>query len=486
MSSPSPFKRPPFWLGLLLGGLASFGAWRLRQPPRSSGLDPFFDLVGEAVVVADASGTVTGINAGARTLFGPEGAGLGGLRYPSGQPVPPGQSPLVRALRSGTAVEGKGYLCLSTDGGTRALDIRVSLIPGGGAVLVARDVTEIKQGETREAKAQEREEILRALCRRLSTAPEAEDPAQALVESALALAAGLPDVRARLYSYDGDSKRITRLASAPNDRPRRPKSQRQAQAPTFPFDASAPLLWSVYVAREAVLGEDLEGFAYAVPLLIGGTTVGHLSLACPDADAFADGRLSEALSLLATVAALALAGQREAAQAAVLAAEAQATQAVLRAAAGRMGPDSLADLVFAEVCRVTGAEFCTLALREGDSLHLAGAAYRDALLFPDRHTPRDPALTGEAAREAMRKGRTVRRLGLTNPSFEAGVWRAFAGQSGRHSVFSVPLAAGQGALTAYAAGDAFPDTQVRFLEMLAALVSLTLPEANLPAGRTDS
>ena len=485
MSSPSPFKRPPFWAGLLLGGLASFGAWRFRQPPRSSPLDPVFDLVGDAVVIADASGTLAKLNAAARTLFGPDGAGLRSLRYPSGQPIPPGQSPLVRAQRTGAAMEGMGCLCVSADGETRVLDISATPLPGGGVAIVARDATEAGQSRAREAKTHEREEVLRALCRRLAAAPDAGEPAQALVESALALAAGLPDVRARLYAYDSEAKRITRLASAPNDRPKRPRSRKQAQPPTFPFDASAPLLWSVYVAREPALGDDLEGFAYAVPLLMGGAAVGHLSVARPNADALTDDGLQQALGLLASVAALALAGPRQAAQNAALAAEAKATQAVIRAVAERVGPDALADLVYGEVARVTGAEVCTVALREGEGLRLVGTAYREALVFPDRHAPDDPALAGDAAREAMRKGRTVRRAGLANPSFEAGVWRAFAGQSGRHSVLSVPLAAGQGALTAYAAGDAaFPDAQVRFLEALAALVSLTLPGASPPAGRT--
>ena len=484
MSSPSPFKRPPFkrppfWLGLLLGGLTSFGAWRLRQPPRSRTLDPLFDLVSDAVIFSDASGAISDMNAAARALFGPDGAGLAGLCYPSGQPIPLGQSPVRRVLLSGKEVEGAGYLCVSAAGKPRVLDIKGGPLPGGGTVLTARDMTEVEEGQSRERKTWGREEVLRALCRRLSAAPDAEGLAQAVVESALSLAEGLPGVRARLYAYDSDLKRLTRLASAPDDRPKRPRSHRQAQRPTFPFDASSPLLWSVYVAREPVMGDDLEGRAYAVPLITEGAAVGHLSVTHPSADAFADGGLSDALALLASVASLALAGPRQASQTAALAAQVEALQAVIRAVAEGIGQGPLADLVSGEVCRATGAEVCTLALEEGDGLRLVGTAYRDTLLLPDRHAPDDPALVGDAARKAVRTGKTARQAGLANPPFEAGVWRAFAGQSGRHSVLSVPLAAGRGALTVYAAGDApFPDAQVRFLETLAALVSVTLPGAS--------
>ena len=235
----------------------------------------------------------------------------------------------------------------------------------------------------------------------------------------------------------------------------------------------------MYVAREPAAGDDLEGPAYAVPLLIGGVAVGHLSVTCPDADA------QEALGMLASLAALAQSGPHQAAQTAPLAAQVEALQAVIKALAEQMGTDALADLISAEARRVIGAEVCTLALKDGDFLRLAGTAYRDALLVPDRHAPDEAALVGDTAREAIKKGKAVQHSGRANPAFEAGIWRAFAGQSGRHSVASVPLTAGQGALTVYIAGDApFPAAQVKFLEMLAALASL--PRASPPAENTVS
>lgn len=484
------FKRPPFWLGLLLGGLASFGTRRLWLPPRSSPLDPLLDLVSDAVVLCSASGAITDTNAAARSLFGPGGAGLFGLCYPSGQPVPPGQLPIIRVLRTGAAVEGAGYLCVSAQGKTHTLDIQARPLPDGHVVVTACDTTALGEGRAREATLGKREQALRALCRRLSAAPDAGELAQALVESVQVLAECLPDMRVRLYTYDSDAKQLTRLASAPQDRPKRPKSHRQAQRPTFPFDASSPLLWSLYVAREPVIGadvgDDAAGPVYALPLLVGGVALGHLSVTCPAADASADADLRETLGLLTSVAALALAGPRQEAQATHLAAQVEALHTIIQAVGERREQGALADLVGSQVRRVTGAEVCTLALRDGDGLRLVGTAYRDALLFPNRHAPDDPALIEDAAREAMRKGKTIQRAGLVNPPFESGVWRAFAGQSGRHSVVSTPLTAGQGALTTYAAGEApFPKTQVKFLEMLAALVSAALPAASRPAERAN-
>ena len=485
------FKRSSFWLGLLLGGLAALGTRQFWLPARSSLRDPLLDLVGDAVVLCDALGAVIDTNIAAQALFGPDGAGLFRLCYPSGQPVPPGQLPVSRVLRTGKAMEGVGYLCVSAQGKSHTLNIQARRLMDGRVAVTVRDTTALVEGKTRETTLGRREQVLRALCRRLSAAQDAGELAQGLVEGALALMAGLPEARVRLYSYDSEAKQITRLASAPSDRPKRPKSQRQAQLPAFPFDASSPLLWSVYVAREPSVGtdvgEDTAGPAYALPLLAGGVALGHLAVVCPAADAFADLELRETLSLITSVAALALAGPRQAAQTADLAGQVEALRAVIGAIGERSEMGALADQVSRQVCRVTGAEVCTLALTGESGLYLAGTAYRDALLFPERHASDDAALIGDGARAAVKKGKATQRTGLANPPFEAGVWRAFAGQSGRHSIISVPLTAGRGALNVYATGDtSLPDAQVKFLETLAALVSATLPEASRPAERIGS
>ena len=494
------FQRPSFRLGLLVGGLASFGTRRLWLPLlHRKQPDPLLDLVGEAVIVCDESGGVTYANAAARALFGKEASGFSRLGYPSGQPVPPGQLPLTRALRTGKTVEGAGYRYAAPDGMARVLDISVKPLPDGGATATARDVTALGAGQARETRAERREQIVRDLCRRLSAAPDAAELARALVESALALAEGLPEARARLYLFDDEGKRLTRLASAPDDRPKRPKSLRQAELPTFAFDAALPLLWAVYVERRSVvsgdvagddrfsgfLEEEAAGSACLLPLLAGGIALGHLSVTSRAADAFADEGLREALALVASVAALALAGPRQAAQADQLGAQVEALRDVVQAVGKRLEIGPLADLVSRHVCRVVGG-VCLLAVPEGGRLSLAGEAYKDALLFPERPVPDAAALLDASARKALRAGKTVQRIGLKNPDFEAGIWRMFAGQSGKHSVLAVPLAAGQGALIVYTAGEAaFSETQVRFVETLAALIPASLPSATptaAPAG----
>lgn len=496
------FKRTSFWLGLLLGGLTSFGTRRGWLPLlREKAPDPLLDLVGDAVVVCNSSGVITYTNAAARTLFGQDGAGFSQLCYPSGQSVPPGQLPLARVQRTGKTVEGAGYLCVSPDGAPRVLDIIARPLPDGGTAATIRDMTALGEGQARETTTGRRGQVLRDLCRRLSVASDADELARCLVESALTLAEGLPQAHARLYLYDSEKKLLTRLASAPDDRPKRPKSQRQAELPTFPFDAASPLLWSVYIDRQQVvsgdvagdarfqanLGEESVGSACALPLFAGGVALGHLSLSSRAAETFADEGLRDALTLVSSVAALALAGPRQAAQANHLGAQVEALRDVVLAVGRQTEIGPLADLVSRHVCRVVGGEVCLLALHAGAGLRLVGDSYKDALLFLDRHTPDDPALCDTGIQKTMRTGKTVQRVGLANPAFDAGVWRAFAGQSGKHSILAVPLAAGQGALTVFKAGDApYSETHVKFVETLAALVSAALPSASpiaVPANR---
>ena len=89
--------------------------------------------------------------------------------------------------------------------------------------------------------------------------------------------------------------------------------------------------------------------------------------------------------------------------------------------------------------------------------------------------------------EAVRTGKTVSRVGLPNPHFDDGVWRAFAGQSGKHSILAVPLGRGQGALTVWVPGETpFPAAQVTFLETVTALLTAALPSANPTEGRAGS
>ena len=484
-----------FPLGLLLGALGVFGTRRRWLSPGRP-TPPFaalLDLVGEAVVTADLSGP-TFLNAAARSLLGADGAGLDRLCYPSGQPVPPGQLPLRRALLTGAKVTA-GYLVPLPDGTMLALDVDARPLPGGGAAAVIKDMTQIRQAledsGAQAAAAQQQARVLLRLYGRLGEAADAGEMARATVESALALTESLPDARVRLYLYDSRRQSLTRLASAPDNRPKRPRSQWEAQPPTFPFDASSPLLWSLYVAREAAMnqgweeaGEETGGSACALPLTAGRVALGHLSVTCRAAGAD-DPTLREALAGLVSVAAPAFAGQRERMRAASLEQQAAAVGEVVQAIGRGTHEDALAELLCGHVSRAVGGEVCTLALGAGNRLRLAGTTYKDALLFPERFGPDDPALTREAAR-AEKAGKTVQQVGRRNPRLEDGPWRAFAGQSGCHSVLSVPLAAGQGALTLYRAGSVpFAAADVRFMETMTALVSAALLPASRPAARPD-
>ena len=465
------FKRLFFWLGLLLGIGTVFSVRRRRRH------DPLLDLVSDAVVICDASGAIASTNAAARRLFGAEGQGSFGLYYPSGQPVPPGQIPLVRALKTRQNLTGTDYVVLSPEGLRRILNI--SARPYfRGAVAVFQDVTARQEAQARQSQTETRQQILRSHGLRLGAAMDTAEIARCLADSALTLLEGRPDAQARLFSYDSERKRLTLLASAPEDRPRRPKSLRQAQPPTVPFDAKDPLLWQIYIALQPYVSSGV----CTIPLLAGGVALGHLSMTTSAADAFADTELRDALSQAAAPAALALAAQREAAQAATLGRQAEALGVVARSVAAGQDRDMLADLAAKQLKQALGCEVCTLAAREEAGFRLVGAAYQEALLFPARQGPDDPALLHSAALEAFQTGKTALRVGLPNPDLNAGPWRAFAGQGGRHSVAAVPLPGGRGVLTIYTAGEAaFDKAQVNFLETLVVLIAPAMMSANHPS-----
>lgn len=489
-----------FPLGVLLGAVSVF-TLRLRQAagPQRAEQYPLLGLVGEAVLVCDTVGTITYLNAAAQEWFGREGEAYTLLQYPSGQPVPPGQLPLTRALRTGKAGEGAGYLCVSPGGTRRVLEVSARTLPAGGAAAVFKDITELLETQSRKTEGERQADTLRRLCRRLAAAADPEGLVRSIADSALSLLQAEPSApekpRVRLYAYDASRKQLTRLASAPEDRPKRPRSQKSAQAPTFTFDAACPLLWGMYIAKEPfrgggseALGENPLDHFFSFPLLAGGMVIGHLSLLCEDPYAFNRPALRESLELLASLAALALAGPSQAAQSAHLAQQVNAIREVVGAVASRLDPGKLADLVGQHIRRVLDAEVCTLAVSDGERLRLLGEEYKDALLHPERHAPDDPAMTRGTAEKALRTDKSAQCLGDKNPALAEGIWSAFAGRSGRHSALSVPLPAGQGVLTVLRGGDTpFSDDQVRFMETLAALTATALPPtASATAGRTGS
>ena len=182
--------------------------------------------------------------------------------------------------------------------------------------------------------------------------------------------------------------------------------------------------------------------------------------------------MRETLELIASLAALALAGPA----ASALAAACDAQTAVVReiaAAVSSVGTHELADRVGECVKRVTHAEVCTLSVPAGGKLSITGQAYKDDLLSPDS-APNDPSLQSKATQKSWRMQKTVTHLGLPNPTIEAGPWRAFAGSAGCHSVMALPLTEKRGVLTVYTQGDKpLPDMQRKFLETVVSLVSLS-------------
>ena len=491
----SMVKRVIFWAGVVLGAVSGFTLSKRQGVvlPADSLSDPLLGLIGEAVLVCDASGAVTYMNAAATEWFGAGGEAAFQLRYPSCQSVPPGQMPLIRTQRTGKPSTGSGYLCTGPNGAARILEISTRCQGRGGAVAIFRDITE--ESETRDQAAQEerREEILRRLCRRLSASLSPVDLARSITESASALLLDVPAAQVRLYGYEAAAKQLTRLASSPVNRTKIVRSQNTPQTAVFPLDVTNPLLWKVYVEREAFTGSAVEALGeepaeghLALPLIAGGEVTGHLSLSGANSVVLFAPPLRESLSLLASIGALALAGPSQAAQTELLVAQVKALREIVGAVANRLEAAELSDLVSLHARRVLGADICTLALGEAEDLRLLGQDYRDALLFPERHAPESPILTRGEGKKAHRTGKTVHTAGKKNPSLENGLWRVFAGQSGRHSVLSVPLPTGLGVVTVLRAGEAsFSDGQVRFMETLAALAAAALPSAMMPGERRE-
>ena len=452
-------NRFPFWLGLLFGTFAAFRL-RLLTPRFSSPLSTDLrDLITDPFLVCNSAGTITEANAPAQALFGTNS--LPALRYPTGQRVPPGQHPLHRAALARETLFGR-YHQSGVDGAERVFDITARPLPGGRAAAIFRDITTHWESEAGAQAAQARQAVVQALCRRLSLAQSAEAMGQAVAEETLRLLSAVPNVQVRLYLFDPAADTLTCLASAPDDRPKRPKSAAEARPATVRFDADVPELWQMYVARKPSPN--------GLPLVAGGAAIGHLSVSSLTS-AVEDPEVGETLELIASLAALALARPSASALASAYAAQGAAVREIAAALKGEAG--ALAETVTQAVKRVTHAEVCTLSVPVGSKLRVLGDAHKDDLVSPQT-MPDAPRLHSKAAQKAWKTQKTVTHLGLPNPSLEAGPWRAFAGSAGCHSVIALPLAAMRGVLSVYTDGASpLPDTQLQFLETVAALLSLS-------------
>ena len=344
--------------------------------------------------------------------------------------------------------------------------------------LSFREVTALHDGLVRENQSKSRHLVVQTLCRRLTKAGTAGEIGRAVVESVHSLLDAVPNVQVRLYLYTPSAQTLTRLASEPEDLPKRPKSSAQ-MPPVFPFDVQVPALWQLYIARQPwrgglpAPGEKSCASAYALPLLTNGAALGHLTLTSSASEAFDDPAQQEMLESLASIAALALTLPQSADLATALQVQADAVREIAQAVAGGLEHRRLADLISGRVRHVTGSEVCTLSVPAGGKLSVVGTAFRDDLLFPDRITPIDLVLHPKAVQKAWRTQKTALQLGVTNPSFETGPWRAFAGRAGQHSVTAVPLTSRQGVITVYNNGASpLPDAQIKFLETIAAVIAI--------------
>ncbi len=474
------FKRP-LWLGLLLGSLAAFSLLRQR-PALTDCHAALFDLTSDALVRCDAAGTIQFANAAAHQLFGPDCAGLSFLCYPNGQRVPPGQLPHTRGLRSGQSAANEYHLH-APGGEARVLEVSALALPSGGAAAVFREVTALHRLQAYLDQAQARQTALHRLGRRLGAATS-DAIGRVVAEEVHALLGGLPDVQVRLYGYNPAAQILTRLASEPEDRPKRPKTMAEAQPPVFPFDADTPAMWQLYVDRQpsftcwGSLGEAEAASACALPLLVDGVAIGHLSVSSSATDAFDDLPLLQALTVAASAAALALSVPQAKQLAESSTAQLDTVREIAEAVAQGAAAGQLAELVSVQVRRVTNAALCTVSIEDNGKLCVLGEAFRDDLLHPERGKPTDPMLQSKAAQKAWRTQKMASHLGLTNPSLEKGQWRAFAGREGKHSIFALPLADRRGVLAVYWDGAMpLPEAQIKFLQLVAALASLGLKPA---------
>ena len=479
------FKRPFFLLGLFFGALAAFCLRlpKLRPRPAAStdlqaassdfraASSDFRGFLTDAFLICDSAGTLVEANAPAQAMFGANR--LPFLRYATGQDVPPGQHPLLRAAVLHEAASGL-YGFTAADGSERVLDVSARPLPDGGAAAVFRDVTAPHESKKREREAQAHRGVVEALCRRLSLAQTAEAAAQAVAEESRTLLSDVPDIQVKLFTFDPASDTLTCLASAPDGRPKRPKFMAAARPETVRFDAQVPELWQMYIARRPS--------ADGLPLIAGGVAVGHLSVSSSAVNVFEDPAVRETLELIASLAALALAAPAASVQASASAAQTAAV-CEIAAAIGSAEAHELADRITECVKRVTHADVCTLSVPAGGKLSVLGQTYKDSLLLPQT-APDDPRLHGKASRKAWRTRKTVTHLGLP-PDTEAGPWRAFTGSAGSYSVIALPLA-DHGVLSVYTAGSApLPEMQKKFLETVAALLSLSSASATVSTDGAD-
>ena len=498
-----------------------------REQQRANELDATLRSLADGVVLCDEAGRLVSVNRAGQVILcdGPTVPGERveawaariGLCYPSGQPVPPGAVPLARALRTAQALDPEEYAVHTAGGERRLIELTATPVlsapPPGlrisgdavlvtGAVAVFRDITALKHSRQQEAAANRRVETLVDISRRLNATLELDKIHEIVADGALALLPNIPDLRALLYDFDGETKTLRLLAMRPDARPApRPVSLRDSLPFTQPFDAASPLLWQVYVARQTLVSGDvsrdacvggpgdslllrggvaalpLPASALVLPLTAHDTVSGHLALTSSAPGTFDDPRLVDALTSLAALAVIARANAHLYAKTNQRVYELNALWTVGEATASKLELIEVVDTLTEQVRGVMGGEACTLALfeKQGHSRRLRrqGAAYREWALAEAGGAECLCDSCDLVSQEAARTGEPVHLIGRRNPEFPRCQWRAFAGQSGEHSVLAVPLRYGPdilGALTVFVSGSRpFAPDQIKLLGTLASL-----------------
>jgi serine phosphatase RsbU (regulator of sigma subunit)/PAS domain-containing protein len=501
-----------------------------REQQRANELDATLRSLGDGVVTCDAEGRLASVNRAGQAILNSGLSAPGervdtwaariGLCYPSGQPVPSGAVPLTRALRTAQALDPEEY-AIHTETGERrlieltatpvlapaspALEVAPDSVTVSGAVAVFRDVTELRQSQSQEAAANRRVETLVSISRRLNDTLDLDlDKIHAIItEGARALLPGVPELRALLYDLEAETKTLRLLAMQPEVRPaRRPATLQESQPFSVPFDAASPLLWRVYVSRETLTTGDVSHdpsfvspqdslhlcggisslpapkSALILPLRAHDTVSGHLALTSSAPDAFADPRLTDALTNLAALAVIARTNAQLYGKMSQRVDELDALWTVGQATASKLELTEVVDTLTDQVRQVMGGEACTLALFEDGTggirrLRRQGAAWQAWALNDNAPGECLCDACDQVTQEAALKGEAVTLIGRRNPEFPLCRWRAFSGLSGEHSVLAAPLRFGSetlGSLTVWVRGGRpFAPDQIKLLGTLASL-----------------
>lgn len=480
------------------------------------------DTVSEGIVLCDSAGQIT-LNPAARALLGLPGAPAPSemppdlLRYPSGQSVPPGALPWVRAALTRLPTDYAPYAVDRNTHDLRPVEIAARPVPDG-AVATVRDLSAQAHAADAQAQAGGARQALADAAHRLSRTSDFQSLCQIAADAALTLLppAALSGARALLCTFSGQGQPLVLQAVSPDHRPKRPRRHADTLPPVLEFDAQSPLLWKVYLDRQIVAAADVASdplfagpqerallhasfdtiraptvrAALMLPLLPGAACAGHLLLTSPIPNAFAAQATREALALLASLAAFALAR----AQSDLLRRRQEDQFSLLHQAAlaAAMNTDSSAfpDTLTRAAAAALGAALCTLSLTDAP----AGPARRSGavpLHFWGTPPPEATDPTGTSVfstvrcactrttQQAVRRGVPVAQAAIPNPPLGECLWRAFSGQSGTHSALALPLRQGDtvcGAFTVFRHGSApFSPHELSLAETFAAFASLLAP-----------